>query len=881
MKNSIQFKKAVPYISAVVIFIVICIIYCSPQLEGYTLFQGDHMQYLGMSKEITDFREEFNEEPLWTNSMFSGMPAYQISTRNPNIINSIKNVILKIIPRPAGYFLLLMTGFFILLLCFDVKPWLAIIGSIAFGLSSFNVLYLGAGHNAKILALSFIPPLTGSIIYAYRKNFLIGGALLSIFTCLHLSANHVQLTYYLLFLILAIILVELYRHIKSNKTFRFIKASGILILAGIIGLLPVISNLMITNEYGKYTTRGKSELTIRPENAPKKENDALDKEYIKTYNLGVGELWSLVIPNVKGGSHGQIKKYPDVVSKINPQYRGDIAERSSYWGEQSSSGGAFYYGATIFLLFLLGAFFVKDKIKWALIGVSVLAILLSLKYSGLVDAFIAHFPLFNKFRDTKMMLILVQISFPLLGLLFLHRLMNEGIDRKKFLYVSLGLSGLFLLFYVMPTVWFKFIGKQELQAINDQMANIRNNAEMLRQFDEWKNELVKARIAIFRKDTFRSLFFILAATGTIYLFIQKKMKETTFLMVLGLLVLIDFWFIDKRYLNNEKQGENYLRWVDSYRYDNPYMAGEGDMGILTREVQESPALSQRIQQELGQLKINHLNPAEQQTEREKAIFKELYFSTHYRVMSLPDPFNESQTSYYHKSIGGYHGAKLKKYQEVIEFHIGKNVKEITGLMSNDAPEEYLDDYFRNIMPVVNMLNTKYIVYNRSKAYMYNPYHYGNAWFVDSIIFVPTADEEITALSKVNKNKVFVREEFRQQVIPNPVKNISDTIELVTYKPNHLTYRTSASHEQFAVFSEVYYDAGWNAYIDGKKTDYVKANYILRAMNVPKGEHTIEFKFEPQSYYKGRKISVAGSWLIVIFVAGIFFYEMRKKKNAAE
>lgn len=879
-KNKIFEKKILPHIVAILVFIIISVIYFSPQLDGHLLKQSDIEQHIGMSKEVVDFRAKFNSEPLWTNSMFGGMPAYQISTKNTNIISSIKNIILKVIPRPIGYMFILMAGFYILLLCFNINPWLAIIGGLAFGLASFNILYLATGHNAKVHAISFIPPLVGSIIYAYRKNFLVGSALMSIFTCLHLSANHIQMSYYLVYFLIAVIIVEFIHHLNNNLLPKFFKISAILIVAGVLGILPAISNLIVTKEYGKYTTRGKSELTISADNMEKSSNDALDSEYIKRYSLGYGELWSLVIPNVKGGSNGYIGQHEEIMKKVPQEYRRSISQQSSYWGEQYGSGGAFYYGASVFLLFVLGIFFVKDIIKWALLSVSVVAIILALKYSGIVDFFIESVPLFNKFRDTKMMLILVQVSFPLLGILFLNKLINNGIDRKRILYVTLGLVSIFLLFYAAPKFWFGFLSRGETQQVNEHLANIRNNPFELRQFEDWKSELVNARILMFKKDCLRSLFFVMAAGLLVVMFAYRKLKESTFLVLLGVLVLVDLWGVDKRYLNNKKKGAKYLQWVDSYKYSNPFTATVADMAILKNETETVPLLKQKIDNEVSKLKKDRkLKLAEFRNEQEKVRFRELNFSTNYRTLSLQNPFNESKTSYFHKSIGGYHGAKLKKYQELIEFQISKEITYIINVLNSEYTNESIRDLLKNDIPVLNMLNTRYIIYNPSESPIVNPYCYGNAWFAGNIKFVKNADEEILSLSDIDKNTVLLNEKFENIIAGDIAYDSTATIQLRSYKPNHLIYESSAGNDQFAVFSEIFFEGGWNAYIDGIKTDYFRANYILRSMNIPEGTHTVEFKFEPGSYYLGRKISHAGSALIIIFVLGIILYEFRVRKRA--
>lgn len=814
--NKESIKRIIPHLTAIIIFLVLSAIYFSPQLKGYILHQGDQINYQGMSKEINDFREKTGEEALWTNSMFGGMPAYQISVKDNNLIKDIKNGFLKIIPRPIGYMFILMIGFYILLLCFNVNPWLAIVGSVAFGLSSINMLYMMAGHNAKVHAISFIPPIIGSIYYAYRKNYVIGSALLSVFVCLHLAANHFQMTYYMLYLIAAIFIVEAYMSFKDKMIPKFVKTSSVLLIAGILGILPNFSNLLLTYDYSKYTTRGKSELTISSDASTNNENDALDKGYIKQYSLGYGEIWSLVIPNAKGGKMDYIGNNKEIMDKVSPNYKSTVAQHNTYWGEQYASGGAFYFGASIFLLFILGIFFVKDKIKWALLAASFLAIIISWKYSNIVDWFIDYVPLFNKFRDTKMMLILAQLSFPLLGFMFLNFMIKNPIDKKRFIYISGGLVGLLLIFYIMPTVWFSFFSNNEIDSFSKLIGNYKGNVNALSQINDLKAEIVNARIEIFKQDVLRSLFFIVAVALVIYLYLNKKIKENYFIVILGLLVLIDFWGVDKRYLNDDN-------FISKRQAKEPFQMTQADNYILQDKDPD------------------------------------------FRVYNLTvDPFSDASTSYFHKSIGGYHGAKLKRYQELIEFQIAKNN-----------------------MDVLNMLNTKYFIVpdnNRQPMAQYNPGALGNAWFVDDFRIVPDADAEIQALSEFNPSQEAIIDQRFEKYVEGKsfVKDTTSYIKLDSYKPNNLIYSAFCSTEELAVFSEIYYPDGWNAFIDGVPAEHFRANYVLRAMVIPEGKHTIEFRFEPKSYYIGSKISLASSALLLIILALIFGREIflaYKKNNA--
>ncbi len=408
------------------------------------------------------------------------------------------------------------------------------------------------------------------------------------------------------------------------------------------------------------------------------------------------------------------------------------------------------------------------------------------------------------------------------------------------------------MFYLLPNVWFDFLSRNDIQQFSDLQKNYHNNPEALRQISELKSELIKARIGIFQKDCVRSLFFVLATGATIYLFLIHKLKEKAFLIVLGLIVLVDMWGVDKRYLNNAKKRNQYQYWVKSFTNKNPYQATVADYEILNQEILLNPSLKQKIESDLVSLtQKSNIKPLESRIEQDKIKFRDLNFSTNYRVLELPDPFNNARTSYYHKSIGGYHGAKLKKYQELIDFHISK---------------EY-----------VNIINTINSIYNSSAPPIINKYNFGNAWFVHRIKIVEDADEEIISLKSIDKNTALLQQIYKDKAPCEIQYDSAATISLLSYEPNHLIYVTCSRYNQFAVFSEIYYPAGWNSYIDGQKVDYFKANYALRAMNVPKGKHTIEFKFEPNSYYISRKISYAGSGLILIYMISLILYDFKRKK----
>ncbi len=892
MKKS-TIKKIIPHAVAVIIFIIIGLVYFSPQLQGYDLRQSDYDNYLGMSKEIIDYRDKTGEEPLWTNAMFSGMPAYQISTIHQNYIAKLRKlVIFDTLNTPLAYLFLCFIGFYILLICLNVSPWLSIIGAVAFGFSSINILYLGTGHITKVHSIALIPPVLGSILFAYRKRALLGGILFAFFLSLHLSANHIQETYYMLFFVIAIAIVELFRHYKEKLIKKFVKVSALLLLGGILGVLPTISNLIVTYEYGKYTTRGKSELTINADNEnmalitdnESKNTKGLDPDYIKQYSLGYGEVWSLIIPNVKGGPSGYIGNNEDAMKNVSPPYKEAVAQSMHYWGEQLFTGGAFYFGATVFLLFFLGLLFVKDDLKWAVLGVSVLAVVLSWKYSGILDFFIYNVPLFSKFRDTKMMLVLVQVAFPLMGVLFMKEIIQKKINQKKLLMAIGGVVLLLLLFLATPSTWFDFFSKQEIAQFDNQINSLKGNGAAISQFETFKEELQNARISIFKSDVLRTLYFVLLIGAVIVFYNRKKFNTNYLIIIIGLLILVDLWAVDKRYLNNEKQGINYNSWVKRYEKYNPYDALVVDKEILAMELAENNGLKEKIDTEISKfIKENDIKSKYIAHEKEKITFRELNLSTNYRVFSLQSPFNSSRESYFHKSVGGYHGAKLKKYQELIEFRISKEQRKLINFLNSSRTGAELASLFEKELPTLNMLNTKYIIYNPSAKPFRNPYALGNAWFVEKFRIVASADSEIVALNYINPaHEAVIHKQFADNLQGFSAKTDSNaTISMLSYAPNRIVYESDTKIEQLAVFSEIYYDKGWNAYIDGKIAPYFRANYVLRAMLIPKGKHTIEFKFEPETFYIANYVSLSGSILLMLLVIASLFITMKASKQVSE
>ncbi|MFW5974626.1 MAG: YfhO family protein [Bacteroidota bacterium] len=807
--NMLSGKQWIPYPAAILIFLVITLVYMSPVLSGKSIKQGDISQWKGMSKEIRDYRQETGEEPLWTNSMFGGMPAYQISVKyTNNLIKDIDRVLRLGLPRPADYLFLTMLGFFILLLAFRVNPWLSIVGAIAFAFSSYFFIILEAGHNSKAHAIAYMAPVIAGVYLTYRGKFVLGSVLTLLFVSLEISTNHLQITYYLILILIALGIAELIHHLQNNMFPRFLKATGLLLAAGLLAVGPNITNILLTNEYSPYTIRGESELTENQDN----KTSGLDKDYATQWSYGIQETVSLMIPNVKGGGTDMIGNKVDDLSDVDRQWRQAIQQQNAYWGNQPFTSGPVYVGAVIFFLFILGLFIVKNHLKWALLAVTILSVMLAWGNNMMwfTDFFLDNVPGYNKFRTVSMTLVIAELAIPLLALITLYQLYRdrETLKRKqKQFFIALGLTaGLALVFYITPTTFFDFYSNQEVQAFEQQRTNQPQHADQIAVFTE---QLKQVRIEIFRTDTLRSLFFILITGGLLYLYSRKMLKTGGFVAAIGFLVLIDMWPVNKRYINND-------HCVSKSQVRRPFPVSEADKQILADS------------------------------------------DPNFRVYNMAvNSFNDAGTSYFHKSIGGYHGAKLRRYQELIDYHIKENN-----------------------MPVLNMLNTKYFIRqgrNNQPQVQRNPDALGNAWFIEQVKIVDNADEEIRALNDFDPEKTaFVDQRFRDKIKGfDGTADVSGEIKLTEYEPNYLKYESQNPAEQVAVFSEIYYPLGWQAYIDGEPADHFRANYVLRAMVIPEGEHTIEFKFEPQSYYTGETIALTTSILVILLVLGGIGYEVKR------
>lgn len=849
------YKRFLPHALAVLIFAVITLIYFKPLLSGKELRQHDIAMHRGMSKEIIDYREKYDKEPLWTNSMFGGMPAYQISTIYPgNWLGALDSAFKLFLPRPGGYLFLYCLGFFILLLCLDVNPWLSLVGALAYGLSSYFLIIIQAGHNSKANALGYLPALLGGIILLFRHRFWLGFAVTALFTAMELNANHVQIAYYG-YLMVGFIIAGFFINSFREKTLpSFFKGFALFLLACLVGTLPNAGNLLTTNEYGKLSNRGKAELTINADMTSNKNvlSGGLDKDYATHWSYGVWETFTLLIPDFKGGGDNAIGRVDaKALKKVDPEFREMVARSNNYFGDQPGTSGPVYIGAIVVMLALLGMFIVKHPVKWPLILVTLLTIALSWghNFMGLTSFFMDYVPGYNKFRAVSMILVVAELTLPLLAIMAVNemlkfkswnetihlRLLKKDVALRKLLYGVCGvIAGFCLLAYIAPDSVNTFRSSGEEEKMIRQYVQAGYPEDQVRpNIARLLPEIEKARKEIFRSDALRSLVFVLLGCLALYLYFTDKIKREIFFAAIGIFIFIDLWTVDRRYLNDK----SFITKAENQQY----IAGK--------------------------------------TAADEEILQD---TSNYRVLNLTvSPFDDASTSYYHKSVGGYHGAKLRRYVDLIDFHIRPEIN-VFYRNVNDAAKG--DSALRGMfsqLKVLNMLNTKYLIVpvgeeGESAIPLKNPLTNGNAWLIRDLLRVQSPDSEIVTLKRIDTKTAAVINSERQQ--GNYKRNYSGegSIQLVSYLPDRLVYRSETSGEQFAVFSEIFYPHGWNAYLDGQITPHFQVNYVLRGMEVPGGKHTIEFRFEPATYKTGNSIALAGSVLLLLSVGAGIFLDRRNK-----
>ena len=899
MKLSI--KSLLPHLVALVLFVVLPSIYFSPLYDGYALKQSDIRQFQGMSKEIFDYKLTHDgQQPSWTNAMFSGMPAYQISAdQSANWLTKADQLIKLGLPRPVGILFISMLGFYILGLCLRINPWLAMIGALGYGFSTINILYLGAGHMSKVNAIAYMAPALGGLLLAFRGRWLLGSAVFALFLGLNITANHLQMTYYLAFILGAVALAEVIRLALAKNWKPLGLAIGGLALASVLAVVSNANLLMTTLEYSKFTTRGTTELTIKPKTGSLQAKEGLDKDYILEYNYGKRELLSLYAPNAKGGKGDLIANDPDALTDTDPTYAEQIGQMNHYWGGQRMSGGAFYFGVVMLVFFLLGLLFVKDALRWPFLALSVLVLYLaSNQMNFLNDFFIHQFPMYNKFRDSKMILVLLQIMIPAMGLLFLDKLIkNEGLwGQKKYWYIASGVV-LFaaVLLVLSPSLSGSFMTNEEVKQFADASKQAKD-ASQTAFYQGMRQSLIETRMGIYKADMQRSLFLVILALGVVILLLRTQLNRMLILAIAGVLVLSDQMSVAKRYLNNDDSTGVLQAYQTLDEASIPYPVSPADVSIIQQE-KPNAALAQKLEAAYADF-IYYKDLSDQSVLSTYAAFGALNLSSNYRVLNINGTMAETNTSFFHKSLGGYHGAKLKRYQEFVDFHFpsaaqalsaavnkAKNDKFRTLALPVGTTQEQAQQIFDTISvesialegeaEYLNMLNAKYIILKPNQPAVRNTNANGPAWFVADVNVVANANKEMLASgSKAlldSKKQAIVHQEFKAQ-LNGLGQDSTSSIKLLNYDPSELRYASNSKAKQLAVFSEIYYPAGWNCYIDGKKpVQTLRVNYLLRGVVVPAGKHEITWKFEPLSVQTGNTLAGLGSGLLLLgFLVALWF-----------
>lgn len=824
------FKRILPDIVVVILFAVISFAYFFPAaIEGRILSQHDSVAGIGAGEEAKEYLKRTGERTRWTNSIFGGMPTYQMSPSydSTDTLKGVEKIYHLYLPDYVWYVFVMLLGFYILLRAFDFSVWLAALGAVLWAFSSYFFIIIAAGHIWKFVTLAYIPPTIAGMVLAYRGKYLSGGLLTAVFVALQIVSNHVQMSYYFLFVMLFMAAAFGVSAYQKKEMPQFLKATGVLVFAGILGVCINLSNLYHTYEYSKETMRGKSEL-VKPD-THNQTKSGLERDYITQWSYGIGETFSLLVPNVKGGASVPLAANEKAMEKANPMYNSIYSQIGQYWGEQPGTSGPVYVGAFVMFLFILGIFIVKGPMKWALLGATVLSILLSWgkNFMGFTDFFLDYIPMYDKFRAVSSILVIAEFTIPLLAILALKEVIVRPQlikEQVKAFYISLGLTGgIALLFALLPGFFFpSYVSSMEMQALQgipaDQLAPLLANLEEIRK-------------SIFTSDAWRSFFVILIGAGVLWMYGMGKLKAKVMISSLIVLCIADMWSVNKRYL-----------------YDDQFV--------------------EKVQQE------NSFKP----TDTDKAILADKTLD--FRVLNLAgNTFNENNTSYWHKSIGGYHAAKLRRYQEMIEEHISSEMNDVFKAVSDAGGDMKKVD--PSGFPVLNMLNTRYFIFPLQGGQtmpMQNPYTMGNAWFVDEVQYVNNANEEIDALHHINPAKVAVIDQkFSEQVKQTAVPDSMSSIKLTAYEPNGLKYEVDSKTGGTVVFSEIYYP-GWQAYIDGVEAPHGRADYILRAMNVPAGKHEVEFKFDPKSLHVTETVAFIALGVLALMLLLFIFMQVRRLRK---
>ncbi len=835
-------KKLLPDLIAILAFVLLSFAYFFPaDIENRILFQHDTAAGAGAGQEVKEYYEQTGERSRWTNSLFGGMPMYQIapSYDSTKSLQWVQKAYQLFLPDYVCLTFMLMLGFYILLRVFGIPVWLAGLGGIMWAFSSYFFILISAGHIWKFITLAYVPPTIAGIVLAYRGKLLWGGILTALFVALQITSNHVQMSYYFFFVILFFVGAYFEKAWRTKTLPQFFKASAVLIVAALVGIAANVSNLYHTYAYSKETMRGKSEL-VQTGDAAKQTSSGLDRDYITQWSYGIDETLTLLVPNFKGGASAALSQSETAMSKANPMYSSLYGSLTQYFGTQPMTSGPVYVGAFVLFLFVLGCFIVKGPLKWALIGATFFSIVLSWgkNFMPLTDFFIDYVPLYNKFRAVSSILVIAEFTIPLLAIFALKRLLEEPEilkQEKKPLGISLLLTaGIALLLAIAPgSIGSGYVPAQEAQmlqnAVNQQMIPANELSGILANLGEMRAELVSS-------DALRSFIIIGIGCSLLWLYASGKLRSSLTIAGITILCLADMWGVNKRYLNDAQFVPHSIR-TETFTKTNT------DELIL-----QDTSLDYRV----------------------------LNFAT--------STFDDNNTSYWHKSVGGYHPAKLRRYQEMIEHHISPEMQAAYKAIATAGGE--MDSVDANKFRVLNMLNTKYFIFpagqQRQTVPILNPHAYGNAWFVNKVQYVNNANEEIDALDSIIPTETAVVDARFKDVLKGATESYKDSlssIRLTSYTPNRLTYETNNAQDGIAVFSEIYYPDGWHVTIDGQPAELARADYILRTMYVPAGQHTIEMRFDPTSLHVTEGIAYGALALLVIGIIVAVLIAKRKYVKA--
>ena len=827
-----RIKTYWPDVLVVVLFAVISFAYFFPaDLDGRILYRHDASAGRGAGQEVSEYHERTGKVSRWTNATFSGMPTYQTapSYQSTGVLNQVMKAYHLWLPENVWYVFAYLLGFYILLRAFDFRWHLAALGAIVWAFSSYFFIIIAAGHIWKVMALAYLPPLIAGLVWAYRGKLLRGFCVTALFSAFEIDANHVQMTYYYLFVIAAMVIAYGADAVRRGQWKGFLRATGVCAAGALIGVLLNLSNLYHTWQYAQESMRGKSELVKK--NVTNQTSSGLDRDYITQWSYGIDETWTLLVPNAKGGASVPLAANAKAMEKADPNFMQIYQQMGQYWGDQPGTSGPVYVGAFVLMLFVLGLFIVKGPMKWALLGATVLSILLSWGHNFMpfTDFFLDYVPMYSKFRTVASILVIAEFTIPLLAMLALKRLVDEPdlmSKQMRWVYVSFGLTGgIALLFALMPTVFFSdFISAAELEALKgipaDYLAPLESNLRSIRE-------------GIFVADCWRSFWIIAIGMALLLLYRYRKLKAEYMVGAMVLLCLIDMWQVNKRYLN--------------------------DGMFVEKSVREQ---------------------AQPMTETDRLILRDKDLD--YRVLNLAsNTFNENETSYYHKSIGGYHAAKLRRYQDLIDNYIAPEMQQLMSALAK-AGGDMTKVKGDSIFPVLNMLNAKYFIVplqNNKTVPIQNPYVLGNAWFVDKLNYVNNANQELEALGKLNlRHEAVADARFKAVLGEATPQDSTSVVKLTAYAPNQLTYEVKSATGGVMVFSEIYYPE-WTATVDGKPAEIGRADYVLRALKVDKGQHQVVLTFDPKSVKQTETVAYAAYVVLLLVVLFGLYAEWKRKQKA--